>query len=145
MFKRNKISLISKWLPSENSSSYDTKRKAKIIIKKLGYTPREYRKKLSALREYLDVVECKMSSNKWGDIDTEGIIAISPSPCFFAVDKDVGISHSSIKSQDNPFSLEPGAIDVCAIIASAYPWQGSRPSGFFRLLGFAILCDSNIL
>lgn len=73
MLKGNQISLISKWLPSENSSSYDTKRKARIIMKKLGYTPREYRKKLSALRKYLDVVECKMSSNKWGDIDYSAV------------------------------------------------------------------------
>lgn len=68
--KENKsISLMAKWLYSENASSKDTKRKATIIRQYLGLTPKQYRKQLSALRKYLDVVECKMSAKEWENID----------------------------------------------------------------------------
>ena len=63
------ISLASKWLPSANSSSATTKRYAKMLIKALGYSERAYRKLLSSLRSYSNVVEVKMSSKRWGDID----------------------------------------------------------------------------
>lgn len=63
------ISLLAKWMPSENASSKDTKNKATIIRKSLEWDSRRYRKTLSALRKYLDVVECKMSAKKWENID----------------------------------------------------------------------------
>lgn len=63
------ISLLAKWMPSENASSSETKRKAKIIREYLGLTPREYRRTLSKLRKYLDVVECKMSAKHWTEIN----------------------------------------------------------------------------
>ena len=68
--KSNKsISLISKWLPSPNASSKETKRFAKIIYNGLGMTERQYRKTLSSLRTYLKVVETYMSSKRWNEID----------------------------------------------------------------------------
>lgn len=69
----NSISLISKWLPSENASSKETKRRATIIRKGLGMTSREYRKMLSKMREYIDVVERKMSAKEWVDINYEAV------------------------------------------------------------------------
>ena len=63
------VSLLAKWLPSPNTSSKKTKDLAKKIYKKLGLTEREYRKILSSLRSKIDVVECKMSSNRWSEID----------------------------------------------------------------------------
>lgn len=67
------ISLTFKWLPSSNASSRETKRLAEIIQEGLGMTPRQYRKMLSAGREYLDVVERKMSSSQWSDIKYEAV------------------------------------------------------------------------
>ena len=67
------ISLISKWLPSCNASSAQTKKYAKQIYKALGLTEREYRKVLSRLRKYLDVVEVKMSSKNWSEIKYEAV------------------------------------------------------------------------
>ena len=67
------ISLISKWLPSENASSADTKRLATAIRTKLGMTSRNYRKMLSEMRKYINVVECKMSAKQWGEIDYETV------------------------------------------------------------------------
>lgn len=63
------ISLLAKWMPSTNCSSKETRRLAKIIYTGLGMTERDYRKTLSALRKYLDVIEVKMSAKEWNSID----------------------------------------------------------------------------
>ena len=63
------VSLLGKWIPSENSSSAKTKHDARKIISALHVTPREYRKTLSALRERIKVVERLMSQNRWDEID----------------------------------------------------------------------------
>lgn len=69
MLNNKPISLIGKWLPSENTSSAKTKRLAKIMRTSLELTPRQYRKMLSKLRKYLRVVETYMSSKEWGAIE----------------------------------------------------------------------------
>ena len=46
---------------------------AKLLIKEFGITEKEYRKRLSALRAYLDVIEVKMSRKAWGEIDYESV------------------------------------------------------------------------
>ena len=63
------ISLLGKWMPSENASSKETKRLAHIFITELGATPRSYRKMLSALRGRLNVVETLACANEWANID----------------------------------------------------------------------------
>lgn len=73
MSKDKSISLLAKWMPSVNASSSDTIKKAKKMLKILGLTEREYRKTLSKLRKYIDVVEVKMSSNKWYKINYEAV------------------------------------------------------------------------
>lgn len=67
------ISLLGKWLPSENASSKDTQRYAAIIRKGLDMTSRNYRKMLSDLRKHIQVVECKMSAKQWNEIDYEAV------------------------------------------------------------------------
>ena len=67
------ISLLGKWLPSENASSKETKRYATIIRKGLDMTSRNYRKMLSDLRKYIEVVECKMSAKQWNEINYEAV------------------------------------------------------------------------
>lgn len=69
------ISLLGKWLPSINTSSAETRRYAKILIEKWGMNEKQYRKTLSALREYLDVVEVKMSERRWNEIIYEKVPA----------------------------------------------------------------------
>jgi len=63
------ISLCAKWMPSINASSKETRKLANYICNALNITPKEYRKMLSNLRKYIDVVEVKMSSNDWGSIN----------------------------------------------------------------------------
>ena len=67
------ISLLAKWLPSVNASSQKSKRYSKIICKHLGMSASQYRKRLSSLRQYLDVVERKMSTKQWEKIDYETV------------------------------------------------------------------------
>ena len=62
------ISLLAKWLPSENTSSQKTRQLARKVMKNLDITPRTYRKTLSKLRKYIDVVERKMSGQEWEKI-----------------------------------------------------------------------------
>ena len=63
------ISLLAKWMPSANTSSKETKRLAHIIMDNINFTDRQYRKMLSELRAYLNVVEIKMSAKQWDKID----------------------------------------------------------------------------
>ena len=63
------ISLLAKWLPSENASSQETKKKAIYIRTWLGMTSKEYRKTLSGLRAYLKVVERNISAKNYEEID----------------------------------------------------------------------------
>jgi len=62
-------SLLGKWLPSINTSSEDTRQMAKRFRIALGYTSKEYRKVLSALRKKIAIVESFMSAKKWSEIN----------------------------------------------------------------------------
>lgn len=61
-------SLLAKWLPSENASSKETRRYAKIIRDYLKYSPKDYRKVLSKMRRHIEIVESQMSANEWNNI-----------------------------------------------------------------------------
>jgi hypothetical protein len=65
----NSVTLMAKWLPSENASSPQTKQLAREIIEYLGVTPREYRKTLVKLRSYIGILEQQMSANQWDSIE----------------------------------------------------------------------------
>jgi len=66
-------SLLAKWLPSENTTSYETRHMANKIRECLGLTHREYRKQLAILRERIKVVERLMSDNRWEEIEFDKI------------------------------------------------------------------------
>lgn len=77
-FEKNKpISLLAKWLPSENASNFKTKELAKTIRKLLKLSPRKYRLVLSKLRKHLKVVEVQMCNNNWGQIDYEKVPSLA--------------------------------------------------------------------
>ena len=71
--KEESISLLSKWLPSINASSKETKRMACITMQYLGLNAAKYRKSLSVLRRHLDVVERKIHSKKYSEINYESV------------------------------------------------------------------------
>lgn len=69
-YKNSKsISLLAKWLPSENASSKETILKAKKIRTALELSPKDYRKTLSTLRKYINIVESQMTSKDWNNIN----------------------------------------------------------------------------
>lgn len=63
------VSLLAKWMPSENTSSVKTRQMAMKAMRALHLEPRKYRKMLSALRKHINVVERQMSAGEWGLID----------------------------------------------------------------------------
>lgn len=69
MKAKKPISITAKWLKSENTSSQESRILARKTAKAFGLTGREYRKMLVRLRNYLKVVEVKMSANEWKSID----------------------------------------------------------------------------
>ena len=71
------ISLLGKWMPSENTSSKSTRKMATKVRNMLGLSPRNYRLMLSKLRKYINVVEVKMCSNQWSEIDYEKVPSLA--------------------------------------------------------------------
>lgn len=71
--EKKSISLLAKWMPSVNTSSPTTRRYARILCDALEMKQSDYRRTLSKLRKYSDVVEVKMSANMWGEIDYEAV------------------------------------------------------------------------
>ena len=64
-----KVSLLAKWLKSENASSRKTKELAKLTYEHLDMSPKEYRQSLTAFRSVIHIVETAMSSGRWDSID----------------------------------------------------------------------------
>jgi hypothetical protein len=63
------ISILGKWLKSENTSSEESRKLAAVTRKAFGLSPKAYRKALTALRSRIGIVEAKMSAKAWSDID----------------------------------------------------------------------------
>lgn len=69
MAEGKSVSLMAKWLPSENTSSKLSRKRARELAGALGLTAREYRTRIVALRKHISLVEQKMSANDWDEID----------------------------------------------------------------------------
>lgn len=67
------VSLLAKWLKSENTSSAEARTLGRKTREALALSPKKYRKILSALRKYIDVLERKMCANEWSAIDFEKV------------------------------------------------------------------------
>jgi hypothetical protein len=73
MAEGKSISLLAKWLPSENTSGKLATFKGRGFAKLLNMTPRQYRKTLSALRAHIKLLEQKMSTKQWNEVEYEKI------------------------------------------------------------------------
>lgn len=67
------VSLLSKWMKSENASSKETKYLAEKTRTALGLTPKKYRVLLSKNRKKIRIVETLMSQNQWDKIEFDKI------------------------------------------------------------------------
>ena len=70
-------SLLGKWLPSINASNKETIEKGKWISKKLGYSPKRYRKLLSYLRNRIRIVENNLREKDYSEIKYEQIPSLA--------------------------------------------------------------------
>ncbi|PSF37826.1 hypothetical protein C7H19_07530 [Aphanothece hegewaldii CCALA 016] len=66
MEKNLSISLCAKWLPREGKQNED---KAKLIQNKLNLSPKNYRRLLASLGQYIKIVEQKMCAQEWKTIN----------------------------------------------------------------------------
>jgi hypothetical protein len=66
--KAERPSLLAKWMPSENASSYKTKKYAGILRRHFETTPKKYRHLLSELRAKISLVETKLTEGRYADI-----------------------------------------------------------------------------
>ena len=73
MKEEKNVSLLAKWLKSENTSSKESVALAHTLREFLGWNSKKYRKTLSKLRKYIDVVEVKMCAREWNDINFEQV------------------------------------------------------------------------
>lgn len=67
------ISLCAKWLKSVNTSSHKSNALGKKTARAMGMSDRIYRKTLSALRDYLNVLETKMSAKEWEEVEYSAV------------------------------------------------------------------------
>lgn len=138
-FNKNKpISLLAKWLPSENASSTNTKIMAKRVIRLLAMTPRKYRLMLSELRAYSNVVEVPMSSNKWSEIDYEKVPSLANLKY-----KNAFLKHDEARRQQYLESVEKGQKKINMKVAtpvdvvSKYNYRGETLKDYDQSLEVA--------
>lgn len=75
MRENQPVSLMAKWLPGINTSSRESRRLAQMLVEDFGMSPRIYRKILAELRAYLEVVEVKITDQKWSEVAYEKVPA----------------------------------------------------------------------
>ena len=59
------VSLLAKWMPSVNASSAETRAAGRKLAKALGMNEKQYRRSLSALRRYLDILENRLRTGDY--------------------------------------------------------------------------------
>jgi hypothetical protein len=69
LVKGDSVSLLAKWLPSENASSIASRKAARDLAARLGMSNKEYRQRVVALRKHIGLLEQSMSDNAWSEID----------------------------------------------------------------------------
>lgn len=67
------ITLLAKWAPSVNTSSPKTRALATSLRRALGMDEKTYRKTLSKLRAYSNVLEVKLSAKEWNAVDYDAV------------------------------------------------------------------------
>lgn len=114
------VSLLAKWMPSIKTSSKDAMTRARLFIdyfnskEEGGVTQKDYRKTLSKLRSYIDVVEKKCCSNKWSEINYETV----PSNANLKY-KDAFMKHDQKRRTEYLESLSKGETKINASVV--YP------------------------
>lgn len=116
------ITLLAKWLPSCNTSSYETRCRARKLANSLGMSISTYRRTLAKLRKRLDVVEVKLSAGEWGKVSYEHV----PSKANLKY-KNAFMKHDEARRTEYLSKLEKGKAKInssasfpCDIVNSYY-------------------------
>lgn len=143
-------SLLAKWLPSENASSYKTKEIGGKVREYLGMTHREYRKTLSVLRQRINVLERLMSANKWDEIEFDkipskaGLIYKNAFARRDLIAKKYETFAKSTETKVNAKTLYPYEIVAKAAVLADRNWFRNK-SGKYRWYDFADLTETDRL
>ena len=121
------VSLLGKWMSSENSSSKRTRARAREMINLLQTTPRKYRVMLSALRKKIDVVERRMSHRDWAGIDYEAV----PSKANLLY-RDAFMKHDPERRQAYLDSLKNNEKKINASVLFPHEIVAQYMRGFYR-------------
>ena len=137
------ISLLAKWLKSENASSKETRALGRMTAKKLGLSAKQYRQTLSKLRAHIDVVEAKMSAQNWDEINFSGVPSRAMSIYRNAFEEQAPVSFQAYKdallegsTKINASTLYP--YDILEKANLDWDWN-SRHDRHFRINEDAIL------
>lgn len=120
MYAGEKASLLAKWLPSVNASAKETRNTGRRIAALLGMSEREYRKTLSALRRYTDILENRLRERDY-TFDYE----VQPSYAMFkyrrAFSRNDGIRYAEYLSrvEDGSAKLNAGRLYPYDIVRAA--------------------------
>ena len=63
------VSLLAKWIATADASSKRTRQLGILTAQKLGYSVYNFKRIIRALRKQINIVETKMSANRWGEIE----------------------------------------------------------------------------
>ena len=114
--KPKSISLLAKWLPSDNTSSRATRQIAHRLMRDWHMTKSEYRSTLVKIRKHLRVVECQMSDGEWDEIDYNAV----PSNAN-ARYKDAFLRHDTERRKEYLSSVKKGEAKINA--SALYPYE----------------------
>ena len=69
MSEGKSVSLLAKWLPTENGKLDKKFQFVNKFCKYVGYSQKQYRRQLVSLRTYIGIVERLISSNRWTEVE----------------------------------------------------------------------------
>jgi hypothetical protein len=108
MESRKKISLLGKWLPTEKCNLDRKYGFVNNFCDYTNFTKKEYRKTVSSLRKYLNIIERLMCEKKWGEIQYPQV----PAKCMFKLKKAFE-KHDSERFRKYKQDLSEGKVKVC--------------------------------
>lgn len=110
------MSTCAKWMPSENTSSKETRRLAKVLRTYLGLSSKEYRQTLSHMRNKTGVVEPLMCAKEWSAIEYSHV----PSKAALTY-KDAFRKHDQVRYEGFLESVKKGETKINA--STLYPYE----------------------
>jgi len=110
--KNKSCSLLAKWMPSVNTSSKLKRNLARDLAKQMNISEKDYRKMLSALRKYIDVIEVKLAGNKWDTINYQTV----PSQANLKY-RNAFLRHDETRRREFLSKLEKGEVKINASVS----------------------------